>query len=550
MGIDMASVYAAKYRKNPDVLRAAVMGQSPDASLDSYTALNALKLVKEADMMAMSGQAQQPTSSPSIVAEALTPAPSARGLGAMVPNMMGQAPQGMPPQGMPPQQVPMPQPVMQAASGGLASMPTPDEDYAEGGIVAFQDRGYVNPAYTASSTGGVAYPSNAPAVTDNSLSRLDTDGEERGVGLEDLMFTSKGDPETYGKLAAIYPGAIASLGGFKETEIKPETLRKVGADEIKAFREAMGPNTAEESLLADIKARKGERERNLEEGKGAALLKAAYAVTQGNNWIRAFAGAGAAFGDEYNRALQADKVEKRSIAAAEFNLADSKRKESLGLFKEGRAAEARYVSAVKAADKARLDKAKAYADAIKGGMNATKPLRSAFSGAGNASTKLPQVDREAAAITKQIIALEAKDPNDPQLAILKKQLVGLKEILATGKDFGPAKAGSEEAKLTERADTELDKQVDKKKIFDRAWQDAKTPEEQSAAEKAIRDRIIANRQTSPGKPSGGGVNKNSTTAPDISTIKGAPAGSTIGKSTAKGWEVLDPSGTVIGYAQK
>jgi hypothetical protein len=29
-----------------------------------------------------------------------------------------------------------------------------------------------------------------------------------------------------------------------------------------------------------------------------------------------------------------------------------------------------------------LDKAKAYADAIKGGMNATKPLRSAFSGAG------------------------------------------------------------------------------------------------------------------------------------------------------------------------
>ena len=550
MGIDMASVYAAKYRKNPDVLRAAVMGQSPDASLDSYTALNALKLVKEADMMAMSGMAQQPTSSPSIVAEALTPAPSARGLGAMVPNMMGQAPQGMPPQGMPPQQVPMPQQPMQAASGGLASMPTPDEDYAEGGIVAFQNRGFVDPAYTANATGNVAYAGSSPAVSANPSY---SEGEGDGMGLENLAFTSKGDPDTYAALAKLYPGAIASLGNITETEIKPETLRKIGTDEIKAFKDAMGPNTAEESLLADIKARKGERERNLEEGKGAALLKAAYAVTQGNNWIRAFAGAGAAFGDEYNRALQADKVEKRSIASAEFNLADSKRKESLGLFKEGRAAEARYVSAVKAADKARLDKAKAYADAIKGGMNATKPLRSAFSGAGNASTKLPQVDREAAAITKQIIALEAKDPNDPQLAILKKQLVGLKEILATGKDYGPTKAGSEEAKLTETVESNIDKDVNKQAIFDPAYQKAMAAGDaqgMSDAKLAIRRRIIANRQATQGKPSDGGVNKNSTTAPDISTIKGAPAGSTIGKSTAKGWEVLDPSGTVIGYAQK
>jgi hypothetical protein len=363
MAIDMASVYAARYRKQPDMLRAAVMGQSPDPKLDSYTALNALRLVKEADMMAMAGQAQQPTSAPSIVAQNLAPPPMQQGLGAMVPGAMGQAPQGMPPQ----QRAPMPQPTMQAASGGLAGMYTPEEDFAEGGIVAFQ-------------SGGL----NAVAATDDPTLRMggEGEGEERGVSLEDLMFTSKGDPETYGKLAAIYPEAIKSLGSFKETEIKPDTLRRVGADEIAAYREAMGPNTAEEAQLADIKARKGELSRNLEEGKGVALLKAAYAVTQGNNWARAFAGAGAAFGDEYNRALQADKIEKRSIATAQYNLADSKRKESLGLFKEGRAAEGRYVAAVKAADKARLDKAKAYADAIKGGMNATKPLRSAFSGAG------------------------------------------------------------------------------------------------------------------------------------------------------------------------
>ena len=136
MAIDMASVYAARYRKQPDMLRAAVMGQSPDPKLDSYTALNALRLVKEADMMDMAGQAQQPTSSPSIVAQNLAPNPMMQGLGAMVPGAMGG--QGMPQGQAPQQRAPMPQPTMQAASGGLAGMYTPEEDYAEGGIIAVE----------------------------------------------------------------------------------------------------------------------------------------------------------------------------------------------------------------------------------------------------------------------------------------------------------------------------------------------------------------------------------------------------------------------------
>ena len=121
--IDMASVYAKRFERNPQMLQAAVMGQSPDPKLDPYTALNALRLLKESQRMAMAGQAQQPTSSPSLVAENMAPNPMMQGLGAMVPGAMGG--QGMP------------QPVRQAASGGLAGMPTPDEEYAAGGIVAF-----------------------------------------------------------------------------------------------------------------------------------------------------------------------------------------------------------------------------------------------------------------------------------------------------------------------------------------------------------------------------------------------------------------------------
>jgi hypothetical protein len=48
---------------------------------------------------------------------------------------------GQPVMGQQPQQAPMPQQPMQAASGGLAGMPTSDDDYAEGGIVAFASGG-------------------------------------------------------------------------------------------------------------------------------------------------------------------------------------------------------------------------------------------------------------------------------------------------------------------------------------------------------------------------------------------------------------------------
>ena len=94
--IDQASVFAERYKGNPQVLQATVLGQGNIPGLDPYTALNALKLIKESNMMAMAGRAQQPTSSPSIVAETLAPAPSPQGLGAMVPNTMGQMPPGAP----------------------------------------------------------------------------------------------------------------------------------------------------------------------------------------------------------------------------------------------------------------------------------------------------------------------------------------------------------------------------------------------------------------------------------------------------------------------
>jgi hypothetical protein len=433
--IDMASVYAERFKQNPQALQAAVMGQSPDPKLDPYTALNALRLIKEASMMTMAGQAQQPTSSPSIVAETMAPPAMPRGLGAMVPGAMGQGPQGMPPQGQAPQGMP-PQAPMQAASGGLAGMYTPEEDYAAGGIVAFDEGGKTDD--------GEDNMTPYAAMFDS-------------TGGANPMFQSKGDPETYGKMASQYPGAIEDIRNVKYDSITPEQYEGIVTTDMAKMKTAMGGGNLYKQLLADMQSRDDERAGVLEEGKGVALLKAAAAMAQGGNWVRAFANAGAEFGTEYTRALQADKAEKRSIALAKFNIADAERKENMGLLKEARQSGDRAVAANAAAQKAKLDKAKAVADALYKGMNATKPLKSAFSGAGG--PKLPQVDRDAAEITKQIIALEAKNPDDPKIAILKKQREGLMEIISTGKDMGPAKAAMATSQLTAKQNAGVAKEL-------------------------------------------------------------------------------------------
>jgi hypothetical protein len=443
--IDMASVYAERFKQNPQALQAAVMGQSPDPKLDPYTALNALRLIKEASMMAMAGQAQQPTSSPSIVAETMAPPAMPRGLGAMVPGAMGQGPQGMPPQGQAPQGMP-PQAPMQAASGGLAGMYTPEEDYAAGGIVAFDEGGKTDDG------------------EDNMIPYAAMFDSTRGAN---PLFQSEGDPKTYGKMASQYPGAIEDIRNVKYDSITPEQYEGIVTTDMAKMKTAMGGGNLYKQLLADMQSRDDERAGVLEEGKGVALLKAAAAMAQGGNWVRAFANAGAEFGTEYTRALQADKAEKRSIALAKFNIADAERKENMGLLKEARQSGDRAVAANAAAQKAKLDKARAVADALYKGMNATKPLKSAFSGAGAGGPKLPQVDRDAAEITKQIIALEAKNPDDPKIAILKKQREGLMEIISTGKDMGPTKAAMATSQLTAKQNNAVEANM---KIWDGGYE--------------------------------------------------------------------------------
>lgn len=127
--IDTASILADRYKDNRGQLTAALMGQPvSDQQLDAYSALRAMQLLKESDRMAMAQQARGPSGEQPSLAEAAVTPDQPMGLAGMM---------GQPVMGQQPQQAPMPQQPMQAASGGLAGMPTSDDDYADGGIVAF-----------------------------------------------------------------------------------------------------------------------------------------------------------------------------------------------------------------------------------------------------------------------------------------------------------------------------------------------------------------------------------------------------------------------------
>jgi hypothetical protein len=436
--IDMASVFADRYKETPKVLSDAVMGQSIDPSLDPYTALNALKLVNESQRMAMAGQAQQPTSSPSIVAQNVAP-PMQQGLGAMVPGAMGQAPQGMPPQGMPPQgapqqRAPMPQQTMQAASGGLAGMYSPEENYAAGGIVAFaeptEDNNYSlvrdesAPDYVFSETG----PSQMRVLESEAVDRDlydDTDGTETGFLAAQKLANRR----------------IASLGKVERKKFDRAGFIK---DYMNQIKKEGGANIYDEELARGPQD-EADRAKARRVGEAGAYFTAAGKVLKGRSLAEGASEALPAFGSAMSEVEKLDQAAKQANSKMQFALKDAKRKERLGDYRGAAAAAELARKYEQDENKFEFDKARYGADVAVRNVQANRPLRAA--GTGDASTKLPQVDRRAGEIAEQIIDLRAADPNDPKIPGLVAKLKELKEVMAANKDVGPNRLESQNTQI-------------------------------------------------------------------------------------------------------
>ena len=129
--------------------------------------------------------------------------------------------------------------------------------------------------------------------------------------------------------------------------------------------------------------------------------------------------------------IKLDQAAKQANAKMQFALKDAQRKERMGDIRGAAAAAELARKYEQDENKIEFDRLRYGADASVRLVQATRPLRGA--GAGDASTKLPQVDRDAAAIAKQIIDLESANPDDPKLPALKQKLTALEKIIATTK---------------------------------------------------------------------------------------------------------------------
>jgi len=262
--------------------------------------------------MEMAGRAQQPTSSPSLVAQNMAPPPMQQGLGAMVPGAMGQAPQGMPPQ----QRAPTPQPTMQAASGGLAGMYTPEEDFAEGGIVAFQSGGL---------NSGEGMEANA--VTDDAFARFLAENEGAGGGNAGLQARAFDDSqETRQMIKNLTRGTTTPAEDDAAISRYMQQIERYGGPDI--YKSAIGR----------LDKRESSRSKSSSQGQGLALLAAAGAILEGNTLARGAAKAFPVFAKEMGEVQRADIAEQRSIESMRFALADAQRKERMGDIRGAQAA--------------------------------------------------------------------------------------------------------------------------------------------------------------------------------------------------------------------
>jgi hypothetical protein len=174
---------------------------------------------------------------------------------------------------------------------------------------------------------------------------------------------------------------IQALRGYKPQTVTPEKIEEIRASRLAAINKELGPNTGFAGVKKYLGQAETDRAGALEQGKGLAALKAMGAVLQPGGTMRGLGAAGSAFADSYGQAQKADREEKRALAMAGYHLADSERKERLGLMKEADAAESAHRTSIKEANKFNLDKLNFQAKATTELAKASRQLKAP--GAGN-----------------------------------------------------------------------------------------------------------------------------------------------------------------------
>lgn len=270
-------------------------------------------------------------------------------------------------------------------------------------------------------------------------------------GLQGLMASSEGNPEVYKRVTGYFPQLLSLVAGAKPTRMSDEEYEAAREKALEQYKTIAGPSPYE-GLTKQIAEMREEGATGLQQAKGLAALKAASAMLQGRGAIRGLAQAGGAFGESYGQALQADKAQKRSLMNMEIQMADARRKENLGLYKEAEAAAERARKSKEAAGEFGLKKANALANVAGKFATATKPTKAA-GGAGAA--KEPKIN-------EQLARAEIEHETNPTPASLAR-VTALRRAVAQVRtsDVGPTRAGLGEAGLDIRLGEEITKEQNK-----------------------------------------------------------------------------------------
>jgi hypothetical protein len=241
---------------------------------------------------------------------------------------------------------------MQAASGGLAGMYTPEEDYAAGGIVAFKDKGVVRD------------PDAPEFISDldsgSSMYRLQSDV----VDTDSELFanqTADGDDVASPTTLSRAEKAADEYMAFEPTEMTAAEQEAFLDKYMARANKAAGPNIyapAKEELKARREALAGDRKYN----QGLALLTAAGKVLKGRNLAEGASEALPAAAQQLGEARRAEQQEKRAIEQMNFSLADAERKERMGDARGAQTALAEARKFQQDANKAKGDKLRYSAD--------------------------------------------------------------------------------------------------------------------------------------------------------------------------------------------
>ena len=488
MSIDMASVYAERFKSNPDMLRAAVMGQSPDPKLDPYTALNALRLVKESQMAQMAGQAQQPTSAPSIVAQNMAPPTPPQGLAAMMP--MG-APAGQ----MPQRQAPAPQaPVMQA-SGGLAGMYTPEEDYADGGIVAFARGGGAQLGSDVADENDYQQETSDEGYTDSQGRSIDAAGNLIDDG------TDVGTGNATDRFNSLLAQQISKMQGKGARKTSPEDQKALFEEFLARETKLAGPDIYGPELANMLKEDAG-RARARQVGEANAYFTAAGKVLKGRRLSEGASEALPAFGSEMNKVEQADQAAKAANARMQFALKDAQRKERTGNIRAATAAMENYRKFQQDENKAEFDRDNAIANLAAKGVAGNRARTGAGSGGPKVAEQLAAAEiafeQNPTAQNKALVS--ALRRTQSQLA--QKQTFSLSDVPAEGPKAKALAdtADTNKAKLNADIEEKAGKAVDAKLWNNTEYTTAQRAERQAAANnqpytgktsKQVRDELVA-----------------------------------------------------------